>query len=77
MHKRMLRSALAAAFSAVVAFGTLSGLAETGSDVPTDSTWSTRAAAAALPGDSTWVVASDAPADSTWVLGDSTWAAES
>jgi hypothetical protein len=78
MHKRMLRSALAAAFSAVVAFGTLSGLAEIKSDVPMDSTWSTRAAAAAPPGDSTWVVvASDKPADSTWVADDSTWAAES
>ncbi|WP_254402777.1 hypothetical protein [Streptomyces sp. AC555_RSS877] len=79
MRKRMLRSALAAAFSAVVAFGTLSGLAETRSDVPTDSAWSTRAATAAPPGDSTWVVvaASDAPADSTWGMDDSTWAAES
>jgi hypothetical protein len=70
MHKRMLRSALAA-FSAVVAFGALSGFA-----VTDDSTWGTTNVTA---GDSTWVVtASDVPGDSTWVApSDSTWVAES
>ncbi|WP_405991896.1 hypothetical protein [Streptomyces sp. NBC_00986] len=67
----MLRSALLAAFSAVVAFGALSGLAATD-----DSTWRTTNVTA---DDSTWVVtASDVPGDSTWVApSDSTWVAES
>ncbi|GGS14838.1 hypothetical protein GCM10010269_62510 [Streptomyces humidus] len=86
MHKRMLRSALAAAFSAALAFGALSGLAGTKGDVARDSTWSTAAVAGdstwVAPRDSTWVVtAADAPGDSTWVVtaagvpGDSTWVA--
>jgi len=74
MHKRMLRSALVAAFSAVVALGALSGLTGTKSDVAQDSSWSVTAA----PGDSSWVIASDAPGDSSWVAPtDSSWTAES
>lgn len=77
MHKRMLRSALAAAFSAALAFGALSGLAGTTADAARDSTWSPGVDTAAVAGDSTWV----APRDSTWVVtaagvpGDSTWVA--
>jgi hypothetical protein len=40
MGKRMLRSVLVAAFSAVVAFGALSGLFGTKGDVRADSVWS-------------------------------------
>ena len=77
MHKRMLRSALAAAFSIVVAFGVLSGLAGTKGDVAGDSSWATTAEA--VPGDSSWViVASDVPDDSSWVVpADSSWAVPS
>ncbi|GGZ13097.1 hypothetical protein GCM10010365_36120 [Streptomyces poonensis] len=39
MGKRMLRSVLVIAFSAVVAFGTLSGLSDAKSDVRADSHW--------------------------------------
>lgn len=82
MHKRMLRSALVAAFSVAVALGTLTGLAGTESDVRADSTWRTTAAAG-VPGDSTWIVTAAAvPGDSTWVVtasdsteDDSTWVA--
>lgn len=77
MHKRMLRSALVAAFSAVVAFGALGGLSATKSDIAGDSSWSTTAA---VPGDSSWViVASDVPGDSSWVApaDDSSWAVSS
>ena len=89
MHKRMLRSALVAAFSAVVAFGALSGLAGTKGDARADSTWrnvsavsahdSTWLVAAAAPGDSTWVSPASAVGtdDSTWSTDDSTWAVES
>jgi len=79
MHKRMLRSALVAAFSAVVAFGALSGLAGTKGDAAQDSTWKTTSVSAAVAGDSTWIVtAADTPGDSTWVApSDSTWAVQS
>ena len=40
MRKRMLRSVLVAAFSAVVAFGTLGGFSGTKGDAPADSAWS-------------------------------------
>lgn len=74
MHKRMLRSALVAAFSAAVALGALSGLSGTKGDVAGDSSWSTTAAP---PGDSSWViVADDVPGDSSWVAPeDSSWLA--
>ncbi|GAA2271616.1 hypothetical protein GCM10010145_54240 [Streptomyces ruber] len=39
MRKRMLRSMLGIAFSAVVAFGALSGLSDAKSDVRADSHW--------------------------------------
>ncbi|MFE7842762.1 hypothetical protein ACFU53_43875 [Streptomyces sp. NPDC057474] len=39
MGKRMLRSVLAAAFSAVVAFGALSGLSDAKGGVKADSVW--------------------------------------
>lgn len=76
MHKRMLRSALVAAFSAALAFGALTGHAETKSAVAQDSSWRVQAAAA---GDSSWaIVASDVPGDSSWVAPtDSSWAVQS
>jgi hypothetical protein len=79
MHKRMLRSVLAAAFSAAVAFGALGGLSGAQGDTAQDSTWQTTSVSAAGAGDSTWIVtASAAPGDSTWVAPtDSTWIARS
>ncbi|GGK97556.1 hypothetical protein GCM10010094_68060 [Streptomyces flaveus] len=88
MHKRMLRSALAAAFSAVVTLGAVGGLVGTQGDAPLgDSTWRVSAAATADdPSDSTWVspVPAANPGDSTWISpastggdNDSTWVAES
>ncbi|MEU2714480.1 hypothetical protein [Streptomyces sp. NPDC007205] len=76
MRKKMLRSALVAAFSAVLAFGALTGHAGTKSDVAQDSSWLT---AAAGSGDSSWVIAaSDVPGDSSWVAPkDSSWVAPS
>jgi hypothetical protein len=73
----MLRSALVAAFSAALAFGALTGHAETKTAVAQDSSWRVQATAA---GDSSWaIVASDAPGDSSWVApavpGDSSWVA--
>lgn len=66
MGKRMLRSVLAAAFSAVVAFGALSGLSDAKGDVKADSVWPV------VPPESE-VVAGDVltttivvPADSVW-----------
>ncbi|MEU0004177.1 hypothetical protein ABZ079_07720 [Streptomyces sp. NPDC006314] len=58
----MLRSVLVAAFSAVVAFGTLNGLSTAKGDVQADSRWSVVAAAdepvdadaVATPSDSIW-----------------------
>lgn len=87
MHKRMLRSALAAAFSAVVTLDAVSGFVGAQGDARAgDSTWRvSTTTAAADPGDSTWVspvsVVAD-PGDSTWIRspstaagpGDSTWA---
>ncbi|WP_107487650.1 hypothetical protein [Streptomyces sp. yr375] len=83
----MLRSALAAAFSAALAFGVLSGLAAATGDTARDSTWSPGVDTVAGAGDSTWVAPRDStwvvtaavkPGDSTWATpGDSTWAAES
>ena len=53
MSKKMLRSVLVAAFSAVMAFGALGGLSgvESDSRVQADSTWPS---AVKSPGDSTW-----------------------
>ncbi|MFE7168979.1 hypothetical protein [Streptomyces sp. NPDC057616] len=75
----MLRSALAAAFSAALAIGALSGLTGAKGDAAQDSTWRTTSVSAAGTGDSTWIVAASAtPGDSTWVAPtDSTWVAES
>lgn len=39
MRKRMLRSVLVAAFSAVAIFGTLSGLSSANSDIRADTSW--------------------------------------
>lgn len=47
MRKRMLRSVLVAAFSAVVAFGSLSGFSGAKGDVRADSAWSLTASSAA------------------------------
>ena len=62
MRKRMLRSILVAAFSAVVAFGSLSGLSGAKGDVRADTAWSVAAktdktdagTAAAFPDDTAW-----------------------
>lgn len=79
MPKRMLRSALVAAFSTAVAFGVLGGLTGAKGDSAQDSTWRTTSVSAAAAGDSTWAVtAADVPGDSTWVApSDSTWVAPS
>ncbi|MGW7523274.1 hypothetical protein [Streptomyces sp. NPDC054783] len=79
----MLRSALVAAFSAVLAFGVMTGHAGAKSDAAQDSSWLVKAA----PGDSSWVIAASAapgdsswlaPADSSWVApADSSWAVRS
>ncbi|WP_327718354.1 hypothetical protein OG381_25315 [Streptomyces sp. NBC_00490] len=65
MQKKLLRSVLAAAFSAVLAFGALSGLSEAKGDIQADSAW--RVAAASTP----------LPDDSAWKVDDSAWAVES
>lgn len=62
MGKRMLRSVLVATFSAVVAFGTLSGLSGTKEDVRADSVWSLVPASSAA-GDGNAPVGTD---DSVW-----------
>ncbi len=67
MRKRELRSVLVAAFSAVVAFGALSGLAGTKGDVRADSSWGPVAVSESGPPDSSWgPVAPQAADDSTW-----------
>jgi hypothetical protein len=81
MHKRMLRSALAAAFSAVVTLGAVTGVVGSQGDTQAeDSTWrvSTMTAAAG-PRDSTWVSPASIGGDdgSTWPVDDSTWVARS
>ncbi|MPY64331.1 hypothetical protein FNH08_46420 [Streptomyces spongiae] len=55
MRKRMLRSVLVAAFSAVVAFGTLSGLSGAKGDVRADSSWPA-SAVTSVAEDSSWPV---------------------
>lgn len=62
MSKRMLRSVLVAAFSAVVAFGTLSGLSVAKGDARADSVWSL-----------TTVTATPADADGEALTDDSVW----
>lgn len=62
MRKRMLRSVLVAAFSAVVAFGALNGLSHAKGDVRADSRWSV-VAATGEPVDDTIVAT---PSDSIW-----------
>lgn len=54
MRKRTLRSVLVAAFSAVVAIGTLSGLAGAKGDTRADSSWGLVRASAAGEADSSW-----------------------
>ena len=67
MHKRTLRSVLVAAFSAVVAFGVLSGLAGAEGDVRADSSWGAGATGVTLPPDSSWgPVAPRTTDDSSW-----------
>lgn len=85
MRKRMLRSVLVAAFSAVVGLGALSGLAGAKGDVRADSSWGAAAmTATAAEGDSSWgSVGADGPAvaegDSSWgsapafAANDSSW----
>lgn len=62
MRKRMLRSVLVAAFSAVVAFGTLNGLSTGKGDTRADSVWSVVGASDG----SIQAVAEAAPSDSVW-----------
>jgi hypothetical protein len=61
MRKRMLRSVLVAAFSAVVAFGTMNGLSAAKGDTPTDVTSVTVAAAGPVG-----TAAQDGADDSVW-----------
>ncbi|MFJ3667712.1 hypothetical protein ACIPSE_14795 [Streptomyces sp. NPDC090106] len=65
MQKKLLRSVLAAAFSAVVAFGALSAASGTKGDAQADSAW--LVTNAAVPGDSAWVVANGTD-DSAWAV---------
>ncbi|MFC5668965.1 hypothetical protein ACFP2V_02175 [Streptomyces incanus] len=58
---------LVAAFSAVVAFGALSGLAGTEGDVRADSSWGPVVGAKSVNGDSSWGVAAPVVTnDSSW-----------
>lgn len=67
MRKRTLRSVLVAAFSAVMAFGVLSGLAGTKGDVRADGSWGPGTVQESAPPDSTWgVVQPQLADDSTW-----------
>ncbi len=67
MRKRELRSVLVAAFSAVMAFGVLSGLAGTKGDVRADSSWGPAPVAKSVPPDSSWgPVVPQIANDSTW-----------
>lgn len=67
MRKRTLRSVLVAVFSAVMAFGVLSGLAGAEGDVRADSSWGAIGTGKALPPDSSWgPVAPHATDDSSW-----------
>jgi hypothetical protein len=77
MYKRMLRSALAAAFSIVVAFGALGGLAGAKGDAQADSSWRTPVVSAPAAQDSSWVIAASGLGDSSWKADDSSWAVES
>lgn len=56
MHKKLLRSVLAAAFSAIVAAGVLGGLGTATTQGAGDSSWSAPsiAEAPAAPADSSW-----------------------
>lgn len=63
MRKRMLRSVLVAIFSAVVAFGTLSGLSGAKGDVRADSVWSLVPVSAGTADSSGTPVGAD---DSVW-----------
>ncbi|WSZ37167.1 hypothetical protein OHU29_22445 [Streptomyces canus] len=62
MRKRMLRSVLVAAFSAVVAFGTLSGLSAVKGDAQTGDAGSVAVASTAPADESAPLF----PADSIW-----------
>lgn len=65
MRKKMLRLVLVAAFSAVTAFGALSGLSDAKGDVRADSVWPS-AAVTAVAGDSVWPVSPGRTDDSVW-----------
>jgi hypothetical protein len=64
MWNRMLRSVLVAAFSAVVAFGALSGLSGAKSDIRADSKWPTAATSVQAAGDTS--VSAQVASDSKW-----------
>lgn len=68
MRKRTLRSVLVATFSAVVAFGALSGLAGTKGDARADSSWGLAQTSSTGTADSYWgpVPAPLAADDSSW-----------
>lgn len=66
MRNKMLRSALVAAFSAVMAFGALSGLSDAKGDARADSVWPAAAATVVITGDSVWPVAPAGEDDSVW-----------
>ena len=57
MRKRMLRSVLVAAFSAVAIFGTLSGLSGANGDIRADTSWPAVAESTTLAAlDTSWPV---------------------
>ncbi len=66
MRNKMLRSALVAAFSAVMALGVLSGLSDARGDARADSVWPAAVATHVVAGDSVWPIAPASQDDSVW-----------
>ena len=66
MRKRMLRSALTVAFSAVVAFGALSGLSSAKGDDRADTHWGPQVVSLASAGEESLGTSVNTPADTHW-----------
>lgn len=66
MRNRMLHSVLVAAFSAVVMFGTVSGISGEKGDIRADSVWPSAVKTATVAEDSVWPVVPARPDDSVW-----------
>lgn len=66
MRNRMLHSVLVAAFSAVVVFGTVSGISGEKGDTRADSVWPAAVETVTVAGGSVWPVAPARPDDSVW-----------